>query len=57
MINDNLNNSFNEDELLNDVNNDPPLAAVHVGGNNEQEGCIKRMLLTSRLASEILYGG
>ena len=38
MNNDNLNNSFNEEALLNDVNNDPPLAAIRVGGNDEQDG-------------------
>ena len=37
MNNDNLNNSSNENELLNDFNKDPPLA-VHVGGINEQNG-------------------
>ena len=38
MDSDNLNNSFNENELLNDVNIDPTLPAVPAGGNNEQGG-------------------
>ena len=38
MDNDNLNNSFNENELLNDANIDPPLPIVPAGGNNEQGG-------------------
>ena len=38
MNNDNLNNSFNENELLNDVNIDPALPIVPAGGNNEQGG-------------------
>ena len=33
-----LNNSFNENELLNDANIDPTLPVVPAGGNNEQGG-------------------
>ena len=38
MNNGNLDNAFNENEILNDVNNDPALPIVPVGGNNEQGG-------------------
>ena len=38
MNNDNLNNSFDENALLNDENVDPTLPIVPVGGNNEQGG-------------------
>ena len=38
MDSDNLNNSFNENELLNDVSIDPTLPAIPTGGNNEQGG-------------------
>ena len=36
MNNDNLNNSFDENSLLNNENVDPALPIVLVGGNNEQ---------------------
>ena len=38
MNNDNLNNSFDENALLNNENVDPTLPIVPVGGNNEQGG-------------------
>ena len=38
MSSESLNNSINQDGFLNDVNNDPPLNAVRVGGNDEQDG-------------------
>ena len=38
MSNESLNNSIDETGFLNDVNNDPPLNAVRVGGNDEQDG-------------------
>ena len=38
MNNDNLNNSFDENTLLNNENVDPALPIVPVRGINEQEG-------------------
>ena len=48
MNNDNLNNSFNENELLNDVSIDPTLPTVPVGGTMNRENRITKTVLSSR---------